>query len=741
MNDRREPGVYVDIIDQSYVAPTADTGRTVFMVGLCDMGPHNRVVTVSSHQEFQAKFGKPNFNKTSQSHYNMDKAMQYTNKGLYIRVVPFDAKVANVLIVEDNYESELFGDFIFVQAPTDVKKKPFPEDYPKGLLDGNYISAKNEFEAYKVLLTESKKVVTHSEEAYNNLNIGDWIFAGAQNEPHIAADDKSVARQIVSKTWYSDESYGVFTLNDGYIGLPYVIGGNNVEWGQKTASSCFKYIQYKTTSDEVNFTWNVSYDSLDLESKPECIYAMWATGAGARYNKLRLKGYRNTELEKMYTDDTTGNVLYKYLFMNVGVYEENEDGSSKLLEGPWPVSLYSRKSDGSTIQDLSSGRLLYIEDVINEESELIKIKAGPKVENLILPDGEVNEEIAERNRLNLMLLMSSFTPVGTSYVPLANSVLRFDNGYDGHADYSEFGDTARIPLYKNGKLQIAPQIEELVGQAYRGTLESVDGSIEQLREVVYPYYSPDYIVTGGFSSTIQNAGRELAELRQDCMHLADTGYRTSYEADINARQNYYSWNNWTSMLYTQYRQIRDPYTGEKMKINPCYHAIERHLIIDDKYFIGEPVANIEKGAINEPIVLAYKANHTERGDLIDYELNPIIVEPQGTYILTQLTTWKRLSILKRGHAAKFVAFVRKMVPPLLKDILQRKATQFWINRAKSVIDTFMSKYVDQSTERYHILSDYSVNVEFDEVASELNVRISMRPLRVIERINVTIVVQ
>ena len=740
MNDRIEPGVYVDIQDNSYVAATTSLGRTVFMAGLCDMGPHNRVVSVTSLQDFQKKFGKPNFNRTSQSHYNMDKAMQYTNKGLYIRVVPFDAKVANVLVVEDNYEAELFGDFVFVQAPKDIKKKPFPEDFPNGSLDGNYINAKNEFEAYKLLLNESKKVITHSEEAYNELYVGDWIFAGAQNEPQISADDKSVARQIVSKIWYADESYGVLILNNGYAGLPYIIGGNTVDWGQKTASSCFKYIQYKSVSDGVNFKWNVQYDTLDLDSKPECLYAMWATGAGARYNRLRLKGVRNTELEKMYTDDNTGDVLYKYMFMNIGIYEENDDGSTKLLEGPWPVSLYNRTSDGRIIRDLSSGRLLYIEDIVNEESELIRLKSGPKVENLILPEGDVDEEVAERNRLNLMLLLSVNT-FGGSFVPLANSILKFDNGYDGHADYSEFGDTPRIPLYKNGKLQIAPQIEELIGQAYRGTMESVDGTIEQLREVVYPYFSPDYIVTGGFSSTIQNAGRELAEIRSDCIHLADTGYRTSYEADINARQNYYNWNNWTSVLYTQYRQIRDPYTGEKMKINPCYHAIERHLIIDDKYFIGEPVANIEKGAINEPITLVYKANHTERGELINYELNPIIVEPQGTYILTQLTTWKRLSILKRVHAAKFTAFVKKMIPPLLKDILQRKATTFWINRAKSVIDTFMSKYIDQSTERYHILSEYSVNVSFDETASELNVLISMKPLRVIERINVMIIVQ
>lgn len=741
MIDRREPAVYVDIIDASYVAPASDIGRTVFMVGLCEKGPHNRVVEVTSQQEFQEKFGKPNFNKTTQSHYNFDKAMQYTNKGLYIRVVPFNAKVSNVLVVEEDYELEVHGDFIFTQAPGEIKYRPFPEDYKKGLLDPQYINDKNEYDAYKILLNESKKVITHSEDAFNSLNVGDWIFAGAQQEPNIPQDDKSVVRQIISKKWHANDEIGYFTLNDGYDGLPYNVGGNIIEWTQKTASSCFKYSQYKSVSDSINFKWNTTYESIDLDSKPECIYAFWAIGAGVYYNRLRIKGVRNTELEKMYTDPESGDVLYKYLFMNIGIYEELDDGSSRLLEGPWPVSLFSRTSEGNIIRDLSSNTLLYIEDVINENSELVKMKAGPLIENLIKPDGEIDEEVAERNRLNLMLLLSSYAPVGSNFVPASNSILKFDNGFDGHSDYVEYGDIPTVPLYKNGKLQIDSQIEENIALAYKGSLESVDGTIEQLLETSYPYFTPDYVVTGGFNSSIQDAGRDLAANRQDCIHIADTGYRTSYESDISARRNYYNWNNWTSMLYTQYREIKDPYTGEKMKINPCYHAIERHLYVDDKYYIGEPVANIEKGAISENIKLAYKANHVERGDLIDVELNPVIVEPQGTYILTQLTTWKRLSILKRGHAAKFTAFVRKMVPPLLKDILQRKATSFWINQAQMRVDNFLSKYASGATERYQILDSYSVNVEFNDISSELNVYIQMRPIRVIERIVVSITVQ
>ena len=195
------------------------------------------------------------------------------------------------------------------------------------------------------------------------------------------------------------------------------------------------------------------------------------------------------------------------------------------------------------------------------------------------------------------------------------------------------------------------------------------------------------------------------------------------------------------MLYVQYRERFDEYTGSKMWITPVYHALERHLYCDGAYFIAEPVAGIEKGAITEPIKVAYRANHTERGDLIDDELNPTIVESQGKYFLSQLTTWKRLSILKRGHAAKFVAYIRKVIPVLLKDILQRKATQYWINQAQFRVDNFLNNFVENpASERYSILSNYSVSVEFDDVQSELNVYVDITPIRAIERINVFITV-
>ena len=74
VTDRREPAVYVTIEDASYVAPTIEVGRTVYGVILCDRGPHNRIVTVTSKAEYRKMFGTPDIRRVSQTFYQLDKA-------------------------------------------------------------------------------------------------------------------------------------------------------------------------------------------------------------------------------------------------------------------------------------------------------------------------------------------------------------------------------------------------------------------------------------------------------------------------------------------------------------------------------------------------------------------------------------------------------------------------------------------------------------------------------------------
>lgn len=422
----------------------------------------------------------------------------------------------------------------------------------------------------------------------------------------------------------------------------------------------------------------------------------------------------------------------KYMFLDLAVYEKQANGNQKLLEGPWTVSLIPRYPDGEAetqVKDPTTGQAIFIEDVINDNSNLIRCVASSRDPVTDEPNAEfpaVTRLIDDEDkRLQVMLMMSTYTPVGTTNVA-STSGLSFKNGTDGTGQYNS-----------SGNIQPSEQLLGKVGLAFSGEL-TVNG-IDQLREELYPVYRPDYIVCGGFPAEVQVHANELAAYRQDCMCLGDTGaYYNSYEKDLEARQSQVPWNNMFSMLYTQYRRITDDYTGRKFWISPVYHAIQRHLYCDAIYFLSEPVAGIEKGAIEEPIVLAYKGNHSIRGDLGDVELNCTIDEPDGIYFLTQFTTWKRYSVLKRAHAAKFVAYLRKAIPPLLKDLLQRKGTSYWIQQAQIRCNSLLNNFLEGPTERYSSISQYTCQVAFDETSSTLDVYLTIRPLRAIEKINVTI---
>ena len=667
--DTRDPAVYVYIEDASYMAPTIQTGRKSFGVTLCEKGPHNTLVDITGGPtEFHRIFGQPNYKRTHQVHYQLDQAARY-GPILVCRVVPEGSTMANVMIKEKGQEEKVEHVYFFKE--------------------------------------NSKVVESKNKEGVEAVVVGQWIYA--------EHDSKSVAQQVIAKE--IDESDNKYEIK---IAEPYegTTTRDNPQFGEDGAN-LYRYIGYTTDTNE---SLEKTADVNDVD--PELIYTIYATGAGDYYNRLFLKGNRNTEFEKMYTDDH-GEPKYPFLFMDIALYELTDEDSYRRLEGPWTVSLTSRTPDGQLIRDINTGEFMYIENVINERSNQIKCVSSDGVNKLS------DSSDAHLRRMQVMSMFSFENMVATDIVGMGTGV-NLENGKIGEGQYNN-----------QGNLMPSDDVYGLVSQAYEGVLESADddNSIQQLREYIYPFVQPDYILSGGYPSFVQTSARALAALRMDCVHLGDTGFRRNPEDDLDARREEYPWNDWTSALYVQWRQVFDAYTGSSVWMSPIYHAIDRHLFCDDRYFIAEPVANIEKGAVADQMKLAYNANHTRRGDLLDAQLNYTLKEPDGQYFITQTTTWKRLSVLQQLHVAKFVAFVRKRIPPLLKDILQRKATPYWIEQARFRVWHFLNDFTaDNANERYQALNAFNVGVEFDDNRSELNVYVDLTPIRAIQRIHVFITV-
>jgi len=501
VTDRREPAVYVSIEDASYAAESLETGRVGYIVTLCDRGPHNRVVTLTSRERFYKLFGQPNYRRTSQAHYLADKFLQYSSNLLLVRAMPDDAYWANEEIQMSTSSSAI----TYLPGPTVATFKFTPG---------------------------SKSVVATNIGSYNAVSIGQWIFAHG--------DTVADAGQVVAKTLDTL----TLTLDNEYTGT--------ISAPDTDGYTCTPFINSSIAS--------ITSEAMMPEISANVVWYFYAKGAGTYYNNIKIMGVRNVELEKMYTD-ANGVVLYKYLFMDIGIYYVNDDGTVTLLEGPWSVSLTRRNAFGSTIRDLTSGVSLYIEDVINDNSDFVGCISAQAVNGLVAT-GTVTEAQATKRRLQVQLLLTvAGSTVDSSTGNIAAGGIQFENGTDGTVN------TGRtLPMY-NSSNNLEPDRDYLNGQvllAYQGALTSVDGSIEQIPECVYPWYQPDYIITGGYPAAVQDGGRYLAAYRQDCIHLADTGAKvTTYSADLAARLNDVPWNDWTSALYVQYRKVFDPFTGEK----------------------------------------------------------------------------------------------------------------------------------------------------------------------------------
>lgn len=736
-NDRRESAVYMSVEDKSYIGPTTEVGRTVYASILSDRGPHKRIVTCTSKAEYQKLFGIPDIQKSSQTHYMLDKALEFTGKVLVCRVTPDDSYLSNVVIKDTSGDDSLIikGDFTFtkdsttVSCATELLEQIFVGDYvfsetdtetnaikviSKGVksftLESVYLGTtgvSNLVKDTKTTIPGAFTFVDTSETALgidytgygevtcslddmNLLTLGSWIY--------LSTDTTTESRQIVSLT-ETPSATGLVKLDSPYTGT---IGTGSIK----------TYLPYSSYS-EPNIV-----DVNNIDADGDFVYYFYANGAGSFYNDIIIKGVKNYELEKMYVDDD-GNPFYEHVFMDFYVYKNNENGTQTLLEGPYVVSLTRKTPNNEIIKDFITGTAIYIEDVINSSSQFIRVVSGSQVEIL------TNPITGTQKRLQLMTELLKENPVSMNNVTRGG--LNFSEGTNGTGLYDSFGN-----------ISPSEKMYGRVASSYNGSLTSVDGSIEMLPEQIFPAYEIDYIISGGFPANVQIAAAQLASTREDCHHLADTGLNyNSVASDIYARKTIMPLNNWTTSLYVQYRQIRDNYTGRMIWMSPVYHAIQNHLNVDNKYFIAEPVANIEKGAINDEIKLAYQTNHTTRGDLLDRELNFTIVETDGVYFSSQFTTWKRYSALKRQHIAKFTAYVNKQLPKILKDVVQRKATAYWLSQAKFRVDNFFSKFVDGiSTDRYACINSFTTTIDFDKTRSELNIYVEFVPILSIERINV-----
>ncbi len=267
---------------------------------------------------------------------------------------------------------------------------------------------------------------------------------------------------------------------------------------------------------------------------------------------------------------------------------------------------------------------------------------------------------------------------------------------------------------------------------------------ETIHEVLYPELDFDYVPDWTQDIDVMNSIVQLADEIGFTMPIISLPRATDPQDDYLMRIEDVYLSSYNTAMYSG-QNNDNHYTSEsgiRISCPSSYYAMLNHLNTDDQISITEPMANIVKGQM--PVAgtqLSYIAKSVNIEKLRGVQINTIIKEIDGIYFIDQLTAYKAASKLSRINVVKVIHRMRKDLPKLLKDLLQRKALENVLLSAKTRTEKYMTRWlVTDNNTIDGIFSEINVTPQFIEEELKLIVSVAVRPIGTIEKIEVPITV-
>jgi len=314
----------------------------------------------------------------------------------------------------------------------------------------------------------------------------------------------------------------------------------------------------------------------------------------------------------------------------------------------------------------------------------------------------------------------------------------------GNAVWQMQSGTNGDNLIIDGRLNLGYVAGNLFRQDAKQLLIDFYNNNEVIHEVLYPELDFDYVPDWTGDIDVMNSILQMADEIGFTMPILALPRQNAAEKDYTARIEDVYFSSFNTALYSG--QWNDNHFMEKMgtriSVSPSYYAMLNHLQTDESISITEPMANIVKGQLPAAgAQLSYIAKSYDIEKLRGVQINTIIKEIDGIYFIDQLTAYKSASKLSRINVVKVIHRMRKDLPKILKDLLQRKALENILLSAKTRTEKYMSRWqVTDNNTIDGIFTEINVTPLFVEEELKLIVSIAVRPIGTIEKIEVPITV-
>ena len=696
------PSVTTSVIDRSSIDIVLNGDRTVLLPGFFKYGKEG-FQKHSSKPELEYRMGKKDLRKYGVGSLYAELAVR-TDNCLTYRLLPDDARYANMVITNTGT----------VDAPV-MNFSTFDTITTKESMKPQLVAANGILSA----------LASARGEGYNSIFVSFSPAPEYEKMDSNADGETNYKFNFVQAEVYEETSNGVKSLGDPVVFslIEYDAITNESITDKFNGTDLFVNSVFKDANEFV--TINVNAD----------------LSAGATIDSITP--------QRLIVEDTvkTG----KYYEIKVETYDKiisDANGvNHRVPTDRLTTVITNTEPDANVVATLTmdnGGTLLSKEiQVTNSVISLIDTAVGSAV-NKIAVDGEeafYNLSLIA-DTVNAGEFIVSFEVIPNLrhdvYTQLMDFSMKLQNGFDG------------VNLHQNGRLNLFDTTTDTEQNAMTLLIDFYNNNAE-LREILYPKYDFDYIPDWTNNARVQAAIINLADdigLSMPIMSLPlnyDPTIRTKglSEKDLTTRKENVFQSSYNSAMYSgQQNKTHRTDTNIRMYMPMSYYALAAHLRIDNQYSITEPVANMIKGVLDSTeINLTYSPTSLEIEKLRNQQINTVIVEPDGTYFIDQLTMYKKASKLSRINVVKPLHRIRKDLPKVLKDLLQTKAIGSVIETAIARTENELSRWViTPENSKDGIFESATVKATFNDKTYKLRLTITVNPVGTLESIDIPIIV-
>ncbi len=699
------PSVTTSIIDRSTITTTINGNRTILLPGFFKYGKEG-FERHESVDEFNYALGKQDIKKYGNS-YLYGLAAAKTDNVLTYRLLPDDATFANN-VIRANGEYKSYAGISSKEAMTYTPPDIFGD--PTSVVDDDIVLS-----ALSVARGEG----------YNSLFITFEPAVAYEKMDSDANGETNYKFNFVQAEIYEETSSGIKSLGDPVVfSLIEVDGSTNDQITDKiTGKDLFVNSIFKDAN---------KFATLNINSDYSAEIAAFANIDDLTTNRLIIED---------------GNTPEKYYEVKVETYDmiiPDQNGVNQRVP--------ANRLTAVITNDIPTGNgiLNYYDDTnsVDAAKQIVIVNSVITFETATHDVNEVSEFAidGEEAFYKLTINETDGTPVFAEIPNLRHSI------YSKLMDYSMklYSGTDGENLHVNNTLNMNGTSSEGKQNASELLLDFYNNT-DDLREVLYPKYDFDYIPDWTENVNVQVAIINLADdiglsmpiISEPLTYNPTIVTRNLVDYDLATRKERLFQSSYNSALYSgQLNKTHRTENNLRIYMPLSYYAMIAHLRIDNQYSITEPVANMIKGTLaSTELNLTYAPTSLEIEKLRNEQINTVIVEPDGTYIIDQLTMYKKASKLSRINIVKVLHRIRKDLPKKLKDLLQTKAIGSVIDTAVSRTENELNKWIiTPENTKDGIFQSATVKATFNEETYKLRLTITVNPVGTLESIDIPIIV-